>query len=85
MTAPNRIKTAALERRRHAEALRPELANRANRIWLSMEPGLKNFVPSEMGLLSDFIVAKLREYRATAELELLRVEQQKALRERRTK
>jgi hypothetical protein len=85
MTAPNRIKAVALERRRHAEALRPELASRADRIWLSMEPGLKNFVPSEMGLLSDFIVAKLREYRALSELELLRVEQEKARQERRSK
>jgi hypothetical protein len=37
-----------------------------------MEPGLKNFLPSEMGQLSDFIVAKLREYRASAELEIIK-------------
>jgi hypothetical protein len=38
-----------------------------------------------MGLLSDFIVAKLREYRACAELEIIKTEQERALRERRTK
>jgi hypothetical protein len=85
MTLPNRIKQRTLERRRQADALRPELTNRADRIWLIMEPGLKNFLPSEMGLLSDFIVAKLREYRAIAELEILKTEQERALRERRTK
>jgi hypothetical protein len=81
----NRIKATAIEHRRQDDALRPELTNRADRIWLIMEPGLKNFVPSEMGLLSDFIVAKLCEYRANAELEIIKAEQEHALRERRTK
>ena len=85
MTLPNRIKQRTLERRREADALRPELTNRADRIWLSMEPGLKNFVPSEMGLLSDFIVAKLCEYRLNVDRETIRAEQERALKERRTK
>jgi hypothetical protein len=38
-----------------------------------------------MGLLSDFIVARLREYRLNAELETIRAEQERALKERRTK
>ena len=50
-----------------------------------MEPSLKNFLPSELGLLSDFLVAKLREYRANAELEIIKAEQERAVRERRTK
>jgi hypothetical protein len=81
----NRIKQRAVERRRRDDTLRPELTNRADRIWLIMEPGLKNFVPSEMGLLSDFIVAKLREYRLNVDLETIRAEQERALKERRTK
>ncbi len=82
---PNRIKKRGVERRRRDDTLCPELTNRADRIWLSMEPGLKNFVPSEMGLLSDFIVAKLREYRLNVDLETIRAEQERALKERRTK
>jgi hypothetical protein len=85
MTLPNRIKQRTLERRREADALRPELTNRADRIWLIMEPGLKNFVPSEMGLLSDFIAARLREYRLNVDLETILAEQERALKERRKK
>jgi hypothetical protein len=85
MTLPNRIKQRAQQNRHQVDALRPELTNRADRIWLIMEPGLKNFQPSEMGLLSDFIVAKLREYRANAELEIIKAEQERTVRERRTK
>jgi hypothetical protein len=85
MTVPNRIKQRALERRRHADAFRPELTSRADRIWLIMEPGLKNFVPSEMGLLSDFIAARLREYRLNVDLETILAEQERALKERRKK
>ena len=68
----NRIKAPAQESRRHADVVRPELANRADRIWAIIEPGLKNFAVSELSLLNDFIVAKLREYRATAELEIIK-------------
>ena len=46
----NRMKDAARERPRQADMVRPELANRADRIWLIIEPGLKNFQPSELGL-----------------------------------
>jgi hypothetical protein len=85
MPLPNRTKQQAQDCRRQVDALRPEVANRADRLWLIIEPSLKNFLPSEMGLLSDFIVAKLREYRACAELEIIKTEQERALRERRTK
>jgi hypothetical protein len=85
MSVPNRIKQRALENRRQVDALRPELANRADRVWLIMEPNLKNFLPSEMGLLSDFIVAKFRERRLNAELEVIRAEQERARRERRAR
>ena len=81
----NRIKKRGLERRRRDDTLRPELTNRADRIWLIMEPGLKNFVPSEMGLLSDFIVAKLCEYRLNVDLETILAGQERALKERRKK
>lgn len=80
----NRIKAPAQERPRHADVVRPELANRADRIWAIMEPGLKNFEPSELGLLIDFIMAKLREYRASAELEIIKSEQERALKGRKT-
>ena len=80
----NRMKDAARERPRQADMVRPELANRADRIWLIIEPGLKNFQPSELGLLIDFIVAKLREYRASAELEIIKSEQERALKGRKT-
>jgi hypothetical protein len=60
MSLPNRIKQRALDRRRQVDALPQELANRADRVWLIIEPSLRNFQPSEMGLLSDFIVARLR-------------------------
>jgi hypothetical protein len=50
-----------------------------------MEPGLKNFAPSELGLLRDYLVAKLAEYLAIQELEVLKAEQERALKERRTK
>ena len=83
MTA--QIKAAAQKRRRQADALRPELTGRADRIWAIMEPGLKNFAPSEIGLLSDFIVAKLREYRLIAELAIIKTKQERARKERRTK
>jgi hypothetical protein len=85
MTVPNRIKQRAQENRRQVDTLRPELGNRADRVWLIIEPSLKNFLPSELGLLSDFLVAKLREYRANAELEIIKAEQERAVRERRTK
>ncbi len=85
MTLLNRIKQRALEQQRQVDTLRPELAGRADRVWLIMEPSLKNFLPSELGLLSDFLVAKLREYRANAELEIIKAEQERAARERRTK
>ena len=55
---------------------------RFDRVWLIIEPSLRNFQPSEMGLLSDFIVARLREYRLNAELETIRAEQERALKER---
>jgi hypothetical protein len=61
------------------------LTNRADRVWLIKEPNLKNFAASEMEILSDFILAKLREYRATAQLEVLKTEQERALKEQRTK
>jgi len=79
MTVPNRIKQRVLERQRHVDALRPELANRVDRVWLIVEPSLKNFLPSELSLLSDFLVAKLREYRATTELEVIKAEQERAV------
>ncbi|HEY4782431.1 MAG TPA: hypothetical protein VIH54_11480 [Chthoniobacterales bacterium] len=85
MTLLNRIKQRALEQQRQVDTLRPELAGRADRVRLIMEPSLKNFLPSELGLLSDFLVAKLREYRANAELEIIKAEQERAVRERRTK
>ena len=85
MTSPNRIIQRAQENRRQVDTLRPELTNRADRIWLIMEPGLKNFVPSEMDLLSDFIVAKLCEYRLNVDLETILAEQERALKERRKK
>ena len=85
MSVPNRIKQRAEANRRMVNTLRPELANRADRVWLIMEPSLKNFLPSEMGLLSDFIVAKLREHRLNAELEVIRAEQERARRERRAR
>ena len=85
MTVPNRIKQRTQENRRQVDTLRPELGNRADRVWLIIEPSLRNFQPSEMGLLSDFIVARLREYRLNAELETIRAEQERALKERRTK
>ncbi len=50
-----------------------------------MEPGLKNFVPSEIDLLSDFIVAKLCEYRLNVDLETILAEQERTLKERRKK
>jgi hypothetical protein len=75
----------AQENRRQVNAIRPELANRADCCWLILEPSLKNFLPIELGLVSDFLVAKLREYSATAELEILKTEQDRAVRERRTK
>jgi hypothetical protein len=46
MTVPNRIKQRVLDRRRQVDALRPELANRADRVWLIVEASLKNFRPS---------------------------------------
>ena len=49
-----------------------------------MEPGLKNFAPSELGLLRDYIIAKLTEHRAIQELELLKIEQDQAKQNRRT-
>ena len=85
MTLPDRIKQQAQGRRHHADVVRPELASRAERIWLIMEPGLKNFAPSKLGLLRDYLVAKLTEYRAIQELEVLKAEQERALKERRTK
>jgi hypothetical protein len=81
----NRIKQRAVERRRRDDTLRPEPTNRADRVWLIIEPSFRNFQPSEMGLLSDFIVARLREYRLNTELETIRAEQERALKERRTK
>jgi hypothetical protein len=75
MTVPNSIKQRTQENRRQVDALRPELANRADRVWLIIEPSLRNFKPIEIGLLCDFIVAKLREYRLNAELETIRAEQ----------
>ena len=85
MTLLNRIKQRALEQQRQVDTFRPELAGRADRVWLIMEPSLKNFLPSELGLLSDFLVAKLREYRANAELKIIKAEKERAVRERRTK
>jgi hypothetical protein len=85
MTSPNRIKAARKNVAGTPMLSGPELTNRADRIWLIMEPGLKNFQPSEMGLLSDFIVAKLCEYRLNVDLETIRAEQERALKERRTK
>ena len=85
MTLPNRTKQRAQDCRRQVDALRPELANRADRVWLIIEPSLKNFLPSEMGLLSDFLVAKLREYRPTSEFGIIKAEQERAVRGRRTK
>jgi len=82
---PNRIKKRGVERRRRDDTLCPELTNRADRIWLSMEPGLKNFVPSEMGLLSDFIEVMLCEYQLNVDLETILAEQERALKERRKK
>ena len=79
MTLPNRIKQRALDRRRQVDALPQELANRADRVWLIIEPSLKNFAVSELTLLSDFLVAKLREYCASAELEIIKAEQQRAV------
>jgi hypothetical protein len=70
----NRIKAAALERQRQADALRPELANRADQVWLIMKPSLKNFTPSEIETDWRFIIAELSEYRATAQLETLKTE-----------
>jgi hypothetical protein len=81
----SRIKKRGVERRRWDDTLRPELTNRADRIWLIMEPGLKNFVPSEMDLLSDFIVAKLCEYRLNVDLETILTEQERALKETKEK
>jgi hypothetical protein len=43
----------------------------ADRVWLIIEPSLKNFAPSEIPLLSEFLAAKLCEYHATAELEAI--------------
>jgi hypothetical protein len=85
MTLPNRIKQQAQENRRQVDALRPKLANRADRCWLILEPSVKNFALNELELLSDFIVAKLREYRLNAELEAIRKEHERARRERRAK
>jgi hypothetical protein len=84
MTLPNRTEQRAQDCRCQVDALRPEASNRADRLWLIIEPSLKNLLPSEMGLLSDFIVAKLRECRATAQLEILNTEQERFLKERRT-
>jgi len=58
--------------------LRSGLTNRAGWLWAAIEPKLKNFKPSEMGLLNDYIVAKFREYRFTTELELIKREQERA-------
>ena len=85
MTLPNGIKIVAQERRRDSDVVRPELTNRTDRIWLIIEPGLKNFAPSEIGLISDFIVAKLREYRLNAELAIINTELERPRKERRTK
>lgn len=43
----------------------------ADRVWLIIEPSLKNFAPSEIPLLSEFLAAKLREYHASAELKAI--------------
>jgi hypothetical protein len=50
-----------------------------------IEPSLKNFAPSEIPLLSEFLAAKLREYHASAELEAIKAKQERALRERKTR
>jgi hypothetical protein len=71
MTLQSRAKQRAQDRRREVDALRPEVANRADRVSLIIEPSLRNFQPREMGPLSDFIVARLREYRLNAELETI--------------
>jgi hypothetical protein len=57
----------------------------ADRVWLMIEPSLKNFAPSEIPLLSEFLAAKLREYHASAELEAIKAKQERALRERKTR
>jgi hypothetical protein len=57
----------------------------ADRVWLIIEPSLKNFAPSEIPLLSEFLAAKLCEYHATAELEAIKPKQERALRERKTR
>jgi hypothetical protein len=57
--------------------LRSGPTNRADWLWAAIEPEL-NFKPSEMVLLNDYIVAKLREYRFTTELELIKREQERA-------
>jgi hypothetical protein len=44
----------------------------ADRVWLIIEPSLKNFAPSEIPLLSEFLAAKLREYHASAELKAIK-------------
>jgi hypothetical protein len=74
---PKAIRERAEEPRRHAAVLRSGSTNRADWLWAAIEPELKNFKASEMGLLNDYIVAKLREYRFTTELELIKREQER--------
>ena len=81
---PEPIRERTEEPRRHAAFLRSGPTNRADWLWAAIEPELKNFKPSEMGLLNDYIVAKLREYRFTTELELIKREQERARPEQRS-
>jgi hypothetical protein len=72
---PNRIRQAALGRRRRDNALRPELALRADCLWAVLQSELSAFQVSELGLVGDYIIERLREERANRSLELLKTQQ----------
>jgi hypothetical protein len=83
MTAPNRIKQRALERRRQDGTMREELAQRADQVWGKLRVELEAFTPSELGLVTDYLVARARERRAERSLALIQAQQEAALANRR--
>jgi len=70
---PNRIRAAAIGRRQADDALRLELANRAEGVLNLLRVELEAFRPSELGLVTDYLIARARQRRAErslAELQL---------------
>jgi excisionase family DNA binding protein len=71
---PNKIRDAADARRRAEIGLRANLAIRADDVWDVLQVELAQFQPSEMGLVTDYLIERARAYRAQRSMEQLQKE-----------